>query len=81
MRAAVFLAASDVGFKHDRQGNDRHDGDAVEQDVAVHLIGEGLGGIFVEVMKKMDLSRVFGSAPKRTMSGQKFKDMVRKGWD
>jgi len=37
--------------------------------------------IFVEVMKKMDLSRVFGSAPKRTMSGQKFKDMVRKGWD
>jgi antitoxin component of MazEF toxin-antitoxin module len=37
--------------------------------------------IFVEVVKKMNLSKIFGSAPKRTMSGQKFKDMVRKGWE
>ncbi|HZX19711.1 MAG TPA: AbrB/MazE/SpoVT family DNA-binding domain-containing protein [archaeon] len=37
--------------------------------------------VLLEVVKKMNLSKVFGSAPKRTMSGQKFKDMVRKGWD
>ncbi|MEK6957656.1 MAG: hypothetical protein AABW99_01615 [archaeon] len=35
--------------------------------------------ILVEVVKKSDLSDIFGSAPFRKMSGQKFKDMVRKG--
>ncbi len=35
--------------------------------------------IIIEVAKKADLSRLFGSL-KRKMSGQEFKDMVRKGW-
>ena len=34
----------------------------------------------VEVVKEADLSDVFGSL-KRKMSGQEFKDMVRKGWE
>ncbi len=37
--------------------------------------------VFIEVAKKFDFSKIFGSAPKRTMSGQEFKDMVRKGWE
>jgi len=37
--------------------------------------------VLIEVVKKTDFSKLFGSAPKRTMSGQKFKDMVRKGWE
>ncbi len=37
--------------------------------------------IFIDVVKEVDLSDIFGSAPKRIMSGQRFKDMVRKGWD
>ena len=36
--------------------------------------------ILVEVVKKSDLSNIFGSI-KTGMSGQEFKDMVRKGWD
>ncbi len=35
--------------------------------------------VFLEVVKEADLSDIFGSLP-RKMSGQKFKDMVRKGW-
>ncbi len=35
--------------------------------------------IIIEVAKKADLSKLFGSL-KRKMSGQEFKDMVRKGW-
>lgn len=35
--------------------------------------------IVIEVSKKADLSRLFGSL-KRNMSGQEFKDMVRSGW-
>ena len=37
--------------------------------------------IFVEVVKKVDLSKVFGSLKGTKMTGQQFKDMVRKGWD
>lgn len=37
--------------------------------------------IMIEVVREFDLSKLFGSLPKRTMSGQKFKDLVRKGWD
>ena len=36
--------------------------------------------IFVEIVKKADLRKIFGSLP-RKMSGQEFKDMVRKGWE
>jgi len=36
--------------------------------------------IIVEVVKEADLSDIFGTL-KRKMSGQQFKDMVRKGWD
>ena len=36
--------------------------------------------IIVEVVKKADLSNVFGIIKKRKMSGQEFKDMVREGW-
>ena len=35
--------------------------------------------IIIEVAKKADLRKLFGSL-KRKMSGQEFKDMVRKGW-
>ena len=35
--------------------------------------------VLIEVVKKADLSKLFGSL-KRKMPGQKFKDMVRKGW-
>jgi len=35
--------------------------------------------ILIEVVKKADLTKIFGSQ-KRVMSGQAFKDMVRKGW-
>ena len=36
--------------------------------------------IFIEVGKRLDFGKAFGSAPRRTRSGQSFKDMVRKGW-
>ena len=36
--------------------------------------------IFVEVVKKADLSKIFGTIKKRKMPGQEFKDMVREGW-
>ncbi|MEK6819356.1 MAG: AbrB/MazE/SpoVT family DNA-binding domain-containing protein [Nanoarchaeota archaeon] len=36
--------------------------------------------IFVEVVKKADLSKIFGTIKKRKMTGQEFKDMVREGW-
>ena len=36
--------------------------------------------IFVEVVKKADLSKIFGTIRKRKMTGQEFKDMVREGW-
>ncbi len=35
--------------------------------------------IIVQIVKRANLSDIFGSLP-RTMSGQEFKDMVRKGW-
>lgn len=35
--------------------------------------------LVLEVVKEADLTKVFGSI-KRPMSGQAFKDMVRKGW-
>jgi len=36
--------------------------------------------IFIDVVKKANLKDVFGSL-KTKMSGQKFKDMVREGWE
>lgn len=36
--------------------------------------------VIVEVVKKADLTALFGSL-KRKMSGQKFKDLVRAGWN
>jgi len=35
--------------------------------------------ILLDVVKKADLRDIFGSLP-RKMSGQAFKDMVKKGW-
>ena len=37
--------------------------------------------ITIEIVKKADVSDVFGNVKKRKMSGQNFKDMVRKGWE
>lgn len=37
--------------------------------------------ILIEVVKKADLSDVFGMIKKRKMSGQEAKDMAREGWD
>jgi len=36
--------------------------------------------IFIEVVKPANLKHLFGSL-KRKMSGQEFKNMVRKGWE
>lgn len=36
--------------------------------------------VLVFVVKEADLSKTYGSLH-RTVSGQKFKDMVRKGWE
>ena len=36
--------------------------------------------VLVEVVKEADLSKIFGSI-KRSLSGQQFKDSVRKGWE
>ena len=37
--------------------------------------------IVVEVVRKADISNTFGTIKKRKMSGQEFKDLVRKGWN
>ncbi len=37
--------------------------------------------VLIEVVKKADFSRLFGSLKGTRMTGQQFKDMVRKGWD
>ena len=37
--------------------------------------------IIIEIVKQADLSDVFGSIKKRRMSGQEFKNMIRKGWE
>ena len=37
--------------------------------------------ILVDFVKPADLSGIFGSLKGMKMSGQEFKDMVRKGWD
>ncbi len=36
--------------------------------------------IVVNIVRKADLSKTFGKE-KRTISGQEFKDLVRKGWE
>ena len=36
--------------------------------------------VLVELVKEADLRPIFGSL-KRTMSGQKFKDLAREGWE
>lgn len=35
--------------------------------------------VLVDIVKKANLGKIFGTL-KRTMSGQKFKEMVREGW-
>lgn len=35
---------------------------------------------FIEIVRKADISEIFGSIKKRKMSGQEFKDTIRKGW-
>jgi antitoxin component of MazEF toxin-antitoxin module len=35
---------------------------------------------FIEIVRKADVSDIFGSIKKRKMSGQKFKDIIREGW-
>ncbi len=35
--------------------------------------------VFIEIVKEAHLAKLFGSL-KGKMSGQKFKDLVRKGW-
>ena len=35
--------------------------------------------ILINIIKEADLTNIFGSL-KRNISGQEFKDMVRKGW-
>ena len=38
--------------------------------------------IIIEVVKKTDLSKVFGSLKhKKHISGQEFKDIAREGWE
>lgn len=65
-------------------------------EVVVRKLGNSMGVIFpkelvvekhikerekvlVEVVKEADLSKIFGTL-KRKVSGQEFKDLVRKGW-
>ena len=36
--------------------------------------------IIIEIFQRADISNNFGLIKKRKMSGQEFKDMVRKGW-
>ena len=35
--------------------------------------------VLIEIVKEANLKKLFGSL-KRKMSGQEFKDMIRKGW-
>ena len=35
--------------------------------------------VLIEIVKEANLTKLFGSL-KRKMSGQEFKDMIRKGW-
>jgi antitoxin component of MazEF toxin-antitoxin module len=37
--------------------------------------------IMIEVVKRADLSKIFGTLKVRKMSGQEMKDMVRKEWE
>lgn len=37
--------------------------------------------LMIEVVKEADLTDVFNSIKKNKISGQKFKDMVKKGWE
>lgn len=37
--------------------------------------------VVIEVVKEADLSNIFGSLKKKRISGQEFKDIVRKGWE
>ena len=36
--------------------------------------------IFIEVVKKADLSDIFGSIQEKKISGQEFKNMIKRGW-
>jgi len=36
--------------------------------------------ILIEIVKKADLSDVFGSITNKKVSGQEFKKMIKKGW-
>ena len=35
----------------------------------------------IEIVKQTELSELFSSAKRRKMSGQEFKNVVRKGWE
>ncbi len=37
--------------------------------------------LLIEVVKKADLSDIYGMIKKRKMSGQEFKDLAREGWE
>ena len=37
--------------------------------------------ITIEIVKEGNISSSFGAIKKKKLSGQKFKDMVRKGWE
>jgi len=37
--------------------------------------------ITIEIVKEGDISSSFGTIKKKKLSGQKFKDMVREGWE
>ena len=37
--------------------------------------------LLIEVVKKADLSDIYGMIKKRKMSGQEAKDLAREGWD
>jgi len=36
--------------------------------------------VFIDIIKEADLTKLFGTL-KRKLSGQEFKDFVRKGWE
>jgi len=36
--------------------------------------------IMIEIVRVADLSKIFGSLKQKKMSGQEFKNLVRKGW-
>ena len=37
--------------------------------------------IIIEVVKEADISSLFGTIKKSKLSGQKFKDLVKEGWE